>query len=174
MAYRTRTYIAADWDGDHDLVDQLHKWNESDYWGLHFQDAHDLTQSRDTSKACSIKKSLRRRLDCSKIFVLIVGDKTTSIMKGACWYCPSYIARTESCAMGEWVDDRSFVEFECHYAWLHDDEMRVVVLYNDVVVNREKCPADLYSVGKHIAARHFDSAGNRTWDYQAVKKAMEG
>lgn len=33
MVYRTRTYIAADWDGDRDAVDQLHKWNDSDYWG---------------------------------------------------------------------------------------------------------------------------------------------
>lgn len=31
MVYRTRTYIAADWDGDRDAVDQLHKWNDSNY-----------------------------------------------------------------------------------------------------------------------------------------------
>ena len=49
MVYRTRTYIAADWDGDRDAVDQLHKWNDSNYWGLSFTDAHDLQQSRDSS-----------------------------------------------------------------------------------------------------------------------------
>lgn len=42
MVYRTRTYIAADWDGDRDAVEQLHKWNDSNYWGLSFPDAHDL------------------------------------------------------------------------------------------------------------------------------------
>lgn len=31
MVYRTRTYIAADWDGDRDVVEQLHKWNDSNY-----------------------------------------------------------------------------------------------------------------------------------------------
>lgn len=34
MVYRTRTYIAADWDGDRDAVEQLHKWNDSNYWGF--------------------------------------------------------------------------------------------------------------------------------------------
>ena len=27
--YRTRTYIAADFDHDKDAVDQLHKWSDS-------------------------------------------------------------------------------------------------------------------------------------------------
>lgn len=26
MAYRTRTYIAGDWTGDKDAIDQLYKW----------------------------------------------------------------------------------------------------------------------------------------------------
>lgn len=57
MAYRTRTYIAADWSGDRDAVDQLHKWNDV-HWSLSFTDAHDLTQSSDSSLNCSIKSSL--------------------------------------------------------------------------------------------------------------------
>lgn len=34
--YRTRTYIAADFDNVKDAVDQLHKWNDSNYWSLSF------------------------------------------------------------------------------------------------------------------------------------------
>ena len=34
-----------------------------------------LTQARDTSLPCSIKKSLKVRLDASKTFVLIVGGE---------------------------------------------------------------------------------------------------
>lgn len=49
VTYRTRTYIAGDWDHDKDAVDQLHKWNDSKYWSLSFTDAHDLTSSRDSS-----------------------------------------------------------------------------------------------------------------------------
>ena len=57
MAYRTKTYIAADWTGDKDAVEQLHKWNDSDHWSLSFIDAHDLTQARDESLNCSIVHS---------------------------------------------------------------------------------------------------------------------
>ena len=79
MVYKTRTYIAADWDGDRDAVEQLHKWNDSNYWELSFPDAHDLQQSRDSSLPCSIKSSLKKRMDGSKRFVLIVGDSTDSV-----------------------------------------------------------------------------------------------
>ena len=61
MAYRTKTYIAGDWDGDCDLIKQLYKWNDSDDWNLHFLDAHDVTQARDSSLFCSVKKSLSLR-----------------------------------------------------------------------------------------------------------------
>ena len=90
MAYRTKTYIAADFDHDKDAVDQLHKWNDSKYWSLNFQDAHDLQTSSDNSLYCSIKSSLKMRMDASKTFVLIVGNETDSITKGGCQYCGSY------------------------------------------------------------------------------------
>lgn len=28
MVYRTKTYIAADWDGDKNAVEQLYKWKK--------------------------------------------------------------------------------------------------------------------------------------------------
>lgn len=74
MTYRTKTYIAADWSGDKDAVDQLHKWNDRDYWSLSFTDAHNLTQARDGSLNCSIKTSLSTRL-VQKIFYLLL-DQT--------------------------------------------------------------------------------------------------
>ena len=76
--YRTRTYIAGDWDHDKDAVDKLHQWNNSRYWSLSFTDAHDLIQANDSSLNCSIKKSLKKRMDASKRFVLIVGNNTNS------------------------------------------------------------------------------------------------
>lgn len=45
--YRTRTYIAGDWDNDKDAVDQLHKWNDSNYWNLSFRTPQ---QSRRNTK----------------------------------------------------------------------------------------------------------------------------
>ena len=56
MYYRTRTYIAADWSGDYDAVEQLHKWNSSKYWSLSFTDAHDLMQARDMNLCVLAKK----------------------------------------------------------------------------------------------------------------------
>ncbi len=36
MAYRTKTYIAADWDGDKNAVEQLYKWKKSNLLELGF------------------------------------------------------------------------------------------------------------------------------------------
>lgn len=62
MVYRTKTYIAAEWTGDNDAVDQLIKWSNSKHWGLSFNDAHDLQQARDGSLNCSIKNHLKDAL----------------------------------------------------------------------------------------------------------------
>ena len=113
MTYRTKTYIAADWDQDEDAVNQLHKWNNSNHWSLNFHDAHEITKAKDSSLYCSIKSSLKTRMDVSKTFVLIVGDTTNTITKGSCSYCGSYNSWTQSCARGRSVDLRSFVKFEC-------------------------------------------------------------
>ena len=95
-SYRTRTYIAGDWTGDKDLIDKIYEWNNSCYWALHFLDAHDLTQSRDTSLYCTIKHSLSARLNISKTFVLIVGEKTDVLTKGGCQRCDSYNSWTKT------------------------------------------------------------------------------
>ena len=74
MVYRTRTYIAADWDNDSNAVQQLNYWNDNKYFSLSFTNAHDLQQARDSSLNCSIKRSLGERLDASHTFVPIVGN----------------------------------------------------------------------------------------------------
>ena len=137
MVYRTKTYIAADWTGDKDAVDQLHKWNNSKYWGLSFTDAHDLTQARDGSLNCSIKASLRDRLNASKTFVLIVGKGTKTLRNGGYQYCGSYNSHTSSCALVRSVDYRSYIEYECDKAIA--DGLKIVVLYKAATVNKSKC-----------------------------------
>ena len=73
MTYRTKTYIAGDWTGDSNAISTLYRWKNSGYFSFDFVDAHSFTQARDTSLNCSIKKSLKERLDASKTFVLVVG-----------------------------------------------------------------------------------------------------
>ncbi|WP_294361640.1 molecular chaperone Tir [uncultured Senegalimassilia sp.] len=169
MVYRTRTYIAADWDGDHDAVEQLHKWNDSDYWGLSFPDAHELHQSRDTSLYCSIKKSLKERMDRSKRFALVVGDHTATVTKGSCSYCGSCNSWTKSCARPHSIDRRSYIEYECDEAVKAGIE--VVVLYNDIRVDKSKCPEAVRWRGDHVPMVTYRD-GNYYWDYQAIKNAL--
>ncbi len=124
MAYRTKTYIAGDWDGDKDLIDKLNEWNEKDTLKLHFSDAHLLTQARDTSLPCTIKRSLAERLNASKTFLLVVGRNTDSVTKGACRYCPRY--SYGRCLNGYSVDNRSFIKYECEKAV--KDDLNIVVV----------------------------------------------
>ena len=169
MAYRTKTYIAGDWDGDKDAVEQLRKWNDSNFWSLSFTDAHDLTQARDGSLNCSIKSSLATRLDASKTFVLIVGTNTKTVKSGSCQYCDSYNSWTGSCARQYSVDLRSYVEYECAKAVR--DGLKIVVLYNAASVDKSKCPDAVKNTGTHVAMCYLKD-GKYYWDYQAVKNAL--
>lgn len=169
MVYRTRTYIAADWDGDHDAVEQLQEWNKGDFWSLSFPDAHELRQSRDTSLYCSIKKSLKERMDRSKRFVLIVGNHTAAVTKGSCSYCNSYNAWTRSCARPRSIDRRSYIEYECDEAVKANIE--IVVLYNAARIDKAKCPEAVKWRGTHVPMV-FCRDGKYYWDYQAVKNAL--
>jgi hypothetical protein len=173
MAYRTKTYIAADWTGDYDAIEQLRKWNDSDYWGLSFTDAHELTQARDGSLNCSIKTSLKTRLDASKTFVLIVGTDTDSLRSGGCQYCDSYNSWTEACAKSYSVDYRSYIHYECDKAVeaYNDGKMSIVVLYNATKVNKTLCPDAVASIGTHTKMQQIVD-GKHYWDYQSVKEAM--
>ena len=167
--YRTKTYIAADWTGDSNAINQLHKWNDSKYWSLHFTDAHDLTQAKDTSLNCSIKASLKKRLDVSKTFVLIVGENTKNLRGGSCAYCGSYNSYQCRCVRGYSVDFRSYINYECDKAV--DADIKIVVLYNSTKVDKSKCPDALKDKGIHVAMRYKED-GVEYWDYQAVKNAI--
>ena len=169
MAYRTKTYIAADWSSDKDAVEQLHKWNDSNYWSLSFVDAHEEMQARDTSLNCSIKSSLAERLNISKTFVLIVGNQTKAVTSGGCQLCESYNSYTKSCARGSNVDYRSYIEFECEKAVR--DNLKIVVLYKSANIDKTKCPDAVKNSGNHAAMCYLEN-GQLYWDYQKVKDAM--
>lgn len=170
MVYRTKTYIAADFDQDKDAVDILCHWNDSEYWGLSFTNAHDLQTSRDDSLYCSIKSSLKYRMDASKQFILIVGNATNDITKGGCQYCSSYNSWNKYCSRGYSVDYRSYIKFECDKAI--EANIKIVVLYKDTTVNKNKCPLSVRNVGYHTNMIYLKDK-KYYWDYQAVKKAFD-
>lgn len=178
MTYRTKTYIAADFDSDADAVEQLRKWNNSNYWGLSFHDAHELTQARDSSLPCSIKESLRTRLSASKIFVLIVGEKTNVLTKGGCQFCPSYNSWSKYCTRGHSVDYRSFIKYECVMAQkdYYDpfvSKYHIIVLYKSTNIDRTKCPETVRHIGIHTNMIYKGDDGRYYWDYNSVKKAFD-
>lgn len=170
MHYRTKTYIAADWTGDKTAIDQLYKWKNSEHWSLDFIDAHDLTQARDSSLNCSIKASLKKRLDVSKTFVLIVGNQTKVLRTGSCQYCKSYNAYTCHCSHGYSVDYRSYIEYECAKAV--EASIKIVVIYNSTTVDKSKCPDVLKSQGNHIPMMYYQN-GAKYWNYTEIKNAIQ-
>lgn len=168
--YRTRTYIAADWDGDFPAVEQLYKWNNSNYYNLNFSNAHDLIQSRDSSLNCTIKKSLAVRLNASKTFVLIVGEKTNLIKSGSCQYCPWYSSYFGGiCRKGYSISYESYIDYECRKAVV--DKMKIVVLYNSTRVNKTLCPEVVRTLGTHIPMKYVNK-GITYWNYQKIKTAI--
>lgn len=171
MSYRTKTYIAADWDSDEDAVNKLYEWNNGKKWSLSFNNAHDLTQSRDSSLYCTIKSSLKKRMDVSKTFVLIVGSNTDTVTKGGCQYCRNYSESNSKCSTGHSVDYRSYIKFECDKAV--ESKINIVVLYKSLNVNKSKCPSALKDVGTHVAMYRRGEDGKKYWNYDSVKKALE-
>lgn len=169
MAYRTRTYIAADWDGDKNAIDKLREWNENEKWSLSFTDAHDLTQARDSSLNCSIKTSLATRMDASKTFLLIVGSDTKSRKAGECTYCSNY--SNAKCKTGHTVSNDSFIEYECKKAVRDSENIKIVVLYNAATVDKSKCPNAIKTHGKHVPMQKMKD-GKHYWDYQSVKNVL--
>jgi len=170
MAYRNKTYIAGDWDHDHDAVEQIYKWKNGFKWSLDFHDAHAMKQARDTSLPCSIKRSLKERMDASKMFVLIVGDHTDTITKGSCHLCGSYNNYIGYCTHGYSVDKRSFVKYECEKAV--EAGIDIVVLYNSTTVDKSKCPIAVRYIGKHVPMVFKGTDGAYYWNYYAVKDAL--
>ena len=169
MAYRTRTYLAADWENDREVIDKLRQWNDSNYWSLSFTDAHDLTQSNDSSLNCTIKSSLGDRMDHSKTFVLVVGLKTKDLRAGSCVYCKNYDFNKHGCGNGWSTSYKSFIEYECDKAVR--DGLKIVVIYNSAYVFNSRCPDSVKSVGTHLAAYHWEGA-DRKWNYTDIKNAI--
>ncbi len=175
---RTKTFISGDWTGDSDLIDKLKEWNNNDNLGLSFVDVHELTQSYDTSFPCSIKASLRQRLNITKTFVLIVGKKTMSLTNGACRYCSRYSTWSSTCTNGKAFDNRSYVEYECDMAvkdFIAGLIKKIIVIYNGrVTPDKSLCPDVIKAYGNHIGSDRIGLDGKRYWDYQGIKKAICG
>lgn len=136
-----------------------------------FTDAHELTQSSDSSSNCSIKASLKKRMDASKRFVLIVGDSTNIVTAGSCIWCGSYNIHTYACAKNRSVDYRSYIKYECDKAV--EAGIKIIVLYKSITVNKSKCPEAVKNMGVHAPMYCRNAYRNVCWDYTSVKQAFD-
>ncbi|MBS7577990.1 MULTISPECIES: TIR domain-containing protein [unclassified Enterococcus] len=76
MVYKTKTYIAFDGGNDMNYYNTLKMWSNNDKINFKLNNAHDLKSALDSSLPESIKRSLRERIQSSKIMILIVGKET--------------------------------------------------------------------------------------------------
>ncbi|GAK31017.1 hypothetical protein WOSG25_061470 [Weissella oryzae SG25] len=85
MAYRNKVYVAFDGDEDMAAYRTLQMWSANENIDFDLNNAHDLKSSRDSSSEETIKRSLRERMNNSKTFVLLVGEKTKNLYKFVRW-----------------------------------------------------------------------------------------
>lgn len=85
MVYRNKTYVAFDGDNDMKYYRTMQMWKQNDNSTFNFYDAHDLNNALDTSSEETIKRKLRERMSNSKVFVLLVGEKTRYLHKFVSW-----------------------------------------------------------------------------------------
>lgn len=93
MAYRNKTYIAFDGDNDMNYYTLMKAWKANDNIDFDFHNAHDINTARDSSQEESIKSQLRIRMQNTKMFILLVGDKTKYLTKFVKWEVESAIRR---------------------------------------------------------------------------------
>ena len=85
MAYRNKTFVSFDGDNDMHYYRLMQAWHQNDRSTFSFYNAHDLNTARDTSLEHSIKRQLRERLLNSKVFVLLIGERTRYLTKFVRW-----------------------------------------------------------------------------------------
>jgi hypothetical protein len=85
VPYRNKTYVCFDGDTDMHYYRLMQAWHQSDRSSFSFYNAHELNTARDTSQEQSIKRQLRERLLNTRIFVVLIGEKTRYLVKFVRW-----------------------------------------------------------------------------------------
>jgi hypothetical protein len=85
MAYRNKTYVAFDADSDIRYFHLMQVWKQNDNSSFNFYNAHDSNNIWDQSMEQTIKRRLRERFNDTKIFVLLVGEKTKFLYRFVRW-----------------------------------------------------------------------------------------
>jgi len=85
MPYRNKTFVSFDGDTDMPYYRLMQAWQRNDDIEFNFFNAHDLNTARDSSQEASIKAQLAERIRNTKVFVLLVGERTRYLQKFVRW-----------------------------------------------------------------------------------------
>lgn len=94
MPYRNKTFVSFDGDTDMHYYRLMQAWTQNDGIEFNFYNAHDLNTARDSSQEASIKAQLAERMRNSKVFVLLVGERTRYLTKFVRWEIEQAISRS--------------------------------------------------------------------------------
>lgn len=93
MPYKNKTFVSFDGDSDMHYYRLMQAWKQNDGTDFNFYNAHDLNSARDTSQEESIKAQLTERMGNTKVFVLLVGERTRYLYKFVRWEIEQAIKR---------------------------------------------------------------------------------
>jgi hypothetical protein len=85
MAYRNKTYVCFDADSDIRYYRLMQAWKQNDNTDYDFYNAHNLNTINPEDSEETKKRKLRERLKNSKIFIVLVGEKTKYQIKYVRW-----------------------------------------------------------------------------------------
>jgi len=85
MAYRNKTYVCFDADNDIRYYRLMQAWKQNDNTDFDFFNAHDLNIINPDDSEDTKKRKLRERLKNSKIFIVLVGERTKYQIKYVRW-----------------------------------------------------------------------------------------
>ena len=134
MAYTNKTYVAFDADNDIRYYRLMQAWKQNGNVSFNFYDAHDLTNLMSWSSEGTIKASLQERLRNTKIFVILVGEKTKYLHKFVTWEIEQAIKRDLPIMVVNLNGKRYKDEAFCPS--ILRDELAVHVSFNQKIIER--------------------------------------
>jgi hypothetical protein len=154
MAYRNKTYIAFDGDNDMRYYRLMTAWSAHDGFDFEICNAHDLNTARDSSQEESIKRQLRERFANSKLFMVLIGEKTRYLRKFVEWEIETAI-RLNLPIIGINLNGSRQKDERCPLAL--KDALAVYVPFNEKIITyaMEKWPSTHIERKQNDDTRHF-------------------
>ena len=85
MAYKNKIYVCFDADKDIRYYNLMKAWEKNKNIAFNFHNAHDINNLEDKSSEEQIKRKLRKRLENTKVLVVLIGNSTKNLYKYVRW-----------------------------------------------------------------------------------------